>query len=521
MEEVVIDLSFLNRVVHFDPSIPAVTVQAGTRWADVDAFLQERGLALYTYPSSYYSSVGGWIATGGLGINSLRFGHLKDHVLSMRAVFPSGEMRELLPSDAWFDRFFGTEGQLGLIAQVSLRVRRRPEGTYPVLLSFEGDGEAFEWIRSMMQKGTRSTHVKFMGPHLIDEINRFYGETLIEAKPSVLAVFEEDRDRDRLDTVPGSQAPEYLARFLWHERLFPLRMSVVGSRLLASETLLADRATARYVEGIRRLAGHMGFELLVEAHAIEPQRLLLMPHLLCQPDRKLRYFLALVLTSLLTQAAVNQGGVPYGLGIWNSPFIGNRFDVQAMRVLRGWKDQVDPDHRFNPSRYFQVGTRFFNIPGQAFRPWIFQFWMKVLIATAPVWGRVMRLFTSGKPARIKALTPMEKAALLCSNCGSCLSVCPAYRVRKDEALTARSKLRVIRKISDGNALSPEEATKVFLCLHCHACERVCQSRLGLVEAWEDLEKKVAGTHGFPKDAISEFIKDTDASDEYGRMVDNW
>lgn len=519
--EVVIDLSFLNKVVDFDPAVPSITVQAGTRWADVDAILYERGLALHTYPSSYYSSVGGWVATGGLGINSLRFGHLKNHVLSMRVIFPTGEVRELSPSDPWFDRFFGTEGQLGLITQVSLKVRQRQKGIFPMLLSFEREGEAFQWMCSMMEKATSPSHIKFLGRNLIDEINRFYGEPLIEPRPSVLAVFEESGDRDKLAAVPGRKAPEYLARFLWHERLFPLRMSRVGLSLLASETLFEDDAAASYVERICGLAGRLGFELLMEAHAIEPHRLLLMPHFLCESDRPLRYFLALILTSLLTQMAVDQGGVPYGLGIWNSPFIRNKFDIQSLNVLRGWKDQVDPGHLFNPYRYFCVRTRFFNIPGQAFRPWIFRFLMKTLIATSPFWTWVMRFLASGKTAPSKTLTPMERAALLCSNCGSCLSVCPAYRVRKDEALSARAKLRLIQKVADRQALSPEEAEKVFLCLHCHACEQVCQSRLRLVEAWEELEKRVAGEYGTPVDAIAKFINDMDESDEYQRMVDNW
>lgn len=519
--EVVIDLSFLRDVVGFDSSVPSITVQAGTRWADVNAFLNERGLTLHTYPSSYYSSVGGWVATGGLGINSLRFGHLKNHVLSMRVIFPTGEMRELSPSDPWFDRFFGTEGQLGLITQVSLKVRQRPKGIFPMVLSFGGEGEAFQWMCSTMERETNCNHFKFMGPHLIGEINRFYEEPLIEPRPSVLAVFEDGRDRDKLATGPGRKAPEYLARFLWHERLFPLRMNQVGSSLLASETLFEDGIAARYVHKTRQLAGRLGFELLVEAHAIGPHRLLLMPHFLCEPGRPVRYFLALTLTSLLTQLAVDQGGVPYGVGIWNSPFIRDKFDLQSLKALRRWKDQVDPEHLFNPSRYFRMGTRFFNLPGQAFRPSIFRLLMKALIVTSSFWAWGMRSLVSRRAAPSKALTSMEKAALLCSHCGSCLSVCPAYRVTMDEALAARSKLRLIQKLSDGQTLSPEETQKVFFCLHCRACERTCQSRLRLVEAWEELEKRVAGEYGTPVDAISQFIKEMDESEEYERMVDHW
>jgi len=92
---------------------------------------------------------------------------------------------------------------------------------------------------------------------------------------------------------------------------------------------------------------------------------------------------------------------------------------------------------------------------------------------------------------------------------------------RDEALAARSKLRLIQKVSDRQSLSPEEAKKAFLCLHCHACERVCQSRLRLVEAWEELERRVAGEYGTPQEDIARFMKDMDESDEYQRMVDNW
>ena len=116
---------------------------------------------------------------------------------------------------------------------------------------------------------------------------------------------------------------------------------------------------------------------------------------------------------------------------------------------------------------------------------------------------------------------MEKTAFLCSRCGSCLSVCPAYRVTKDEALAARSKLRLIQKLSARQKLSPEEAQRIFLCLHCRACERTCQSRLKLVEAWEALEGRVAEEFGIPTDAITAFIKQMDESEEYGRMVDHW
>ena len=519
--EGVIDLGRLNRLIRFDPSVPSVTVEAGARWADIDVFLNQRGLTLHTYPSSYYSSVGGWVATGGLGINSLRFGHLKNHVLMLRVIFPAGEVRDLSPSDPWFDRFFGTEGQLGVISQVTLKARQAPQGCYPLGLFFEEEEAAFRWMIKTMEADRGCTHMKFIGPHLIDEINRFFGESLIDPKPTVLAVFEEADRRDRMTTTPGRKTPDYLARFLWRERLFPLRMSREGSSLLASETLFEDDGAAGYVAAARRLAKRLGFDVVIEAHAVGPHRILVMPHMLAEPTRPLHYGMALALTSLLTQLAVDRGGVPYGLGIWNTPFIESRFDGGVLKDLQRWKDEVDPDRLFNPRRFFLMGTRFFNLPGVVFQPWIFQPLMRALMATVPLWGWLARLVTSGRREPSDELTPMERTALLCSRCGSCLPVCPAYRITRDEAVTARSKLRTIEKLSKGESLSREEVEKVFLCLHCRACERVCQSRLNLVEAWETLEKDVAEKHGTPSEAVARFMKDVSESDEYEHMVDNW
>jgi ferredoxin len=439
----------------------------------------------------------------------------------MRVVFPSGEVRDLEADDPWFDRFFGTEGQFGVITRIALRVRERPKEVVPVLLSFGADEEAFAWIHSMMEEETVCNHIKFMGPHLLNELNRFYGEPLIDSRPSVLAVFEDGENREPVWTGSGRWAPEYLARFLWHERLFPLRLSQAGSSLLASEAVFDDRDAPGYVEKARRLAQRLGFDLLVEAHSVGSHRLLLIPHFLAQPRRTFHYGLALALTSMLTQMAVDHGGMPYGVGIWNSPFIRDRFDGESLNALRRWKKQVDPDHLLNPSRYFGVRTRFFNIPGQAFNPLVFRILMRTLTMSSPLWAWMGQMLGSGTVKPSKALTPMERTALLCSRCGSCLSVCPAYRVKGDEALAARSKLRLIRGLSQGPGLSPEDARKIFLCLHCGACEQSCQSRLSLVDTWEGLEKRVAETSGTPIDAINTFINEMDESEEYGRMVDRW
>ena len=65
---IVLDVSPMDKVLGIDASNQTITVQAGARWADIDHFLYGFGLCLSTSPSSRFSTVGGWVATGGVGL---------------------------------------------------------------------------------------------------------------------------------------------------------------------------------------------------------------------------------------------------------------------------------------------------------------------------------------------------------------------------------------------------------------------------------------------------------------------
>ncbi|MGQ9719036.1 MAG: FAD-binding protein [Nitrososphaerales archaeon] len=65
-----------------------------------------------TYPSSWFSTVGGWISTGGYGINSFKYGHIKNQVNSLRVVSYKGQVKDIKSDDPEFAYYFGTDGQV-------------------------------------------------------------------------------------------------------------------------------------------------------------------------------------------------------------------------------------------------------------------------------------------------------------------------------------------------------------------------------------------------------------------------
>src|SRR5512136_286877 len=124
---IVIDLSPFRKILAIDTAAKTVTVEAGARWSDIDIMAKKEGLCLMTYPSSKFSTVGGWISTGGYGINSFRYGHLSKQVVSMKVVTGTGKVKQLSPSDDDFAYFVSTEGKFGIVVEVTLKLRDIPQ----------------------------------------------------------------------------------------------------------------------------------------------------------------------------------------------------------------------------------------------------------------------------------------------------------------------------------------------------------------------------------------------------------
>jgi Fe-S oxidoreductase len=113
---------------------------------------------------------------------------------------------------------------------------------------------------------------------------------------------------------------------------------------------------------------------------------------------------------------------------------------------------------------------------------------------------------------------LERSRLECSACGACIPVCPAYLATNSEMVTGRGKLQVATRLLKGEPVSPEDAQSMFLCIHCGACERVCQSELPLVAAYDELEGLVAERFDIPQGRIEAFSRRVQDSDEYRQLL---
>lgn len=127
-----ISLERMNRLLAFDEKSQLATFGAGTPGPQVEAQLRGLGMVLGHYPQSYaFSTLGGWVVTRSSGQQSLRYGRIENLFASGRLLTPRGELRVggVPASSAGPDlreAVLGSEGRLGLLTEVTARVRALP-----------------------------------------------------------------------------------------------------------------------------------------------------------------------------------------------------------------------------------------------------------------------------------------------------------------------------------------------------------------------------------------------------------
>ncbi len=129
---IALDLARLDRLLAVDRVSLTATVQAGMTGPALEEALGEHGLTLGHFPQSFeHSTVGGWVATRSAGQASTGYGRIDANVVALRVVTPSGEIAtRAVPASAagpsLRELLVGSEGTLGVIVEVVLRVRARP-----------------------------------------------------------------------------------------------------------------------------------------------------------------------------------------------------------------------------------------------------------------------------------------------------------------------------------------------------------------------------------------------------------
>lgn len=184
---VCIDLSRMQRVVQIRADDLDVTVEAGVTRQQLNAELRTTGLFFPIDPGGE-STLGGMAATRASGTNAVRYGTMRDNVLNLTVVLANGEIiktgSRARKSAAGYDLtrvFVGSEGTLGIITEVTVRLYGIPEVLSAAVCAFDSVEAAVSSVVAIIQYGIPVSRVELLDARTIEAVNRYSHLQLAEA----------------------------------------------------------------------------------------------------------------------------------------------------------------------------------------------------------------------------------------------------------------------------------------------------------------------------------------------------
>lgn len=366
-----IDFSQMNAILEVHPEDMDAVIQPGVTRKMLNTHLRDTGLFFPVDPGAD-ASLGGMAATNASGTNAVRYGTMKDNVLALKAVLPSGEVvrtaARARKTSAGYDLtrlIVGSEGTLGLITELTLRLQGIPEAVSAATCSFPTVEAACNAVIATIQYGLPVARIELLDALTVTGVNAYSKLSLPETPLLLLEFHGTGAGVEEQAATFGEIAGEFCGTAfqatlreedrtrLWQARHDAYWASLAlrpGAKGISTDVCVPVSRLADCVTAAQAKAAEMGFVAPVVGHVGDGNFHVL---LLIDVESDQEIAAAEHFIGWLNDLAISMDGTctgEHGIGQGKAPYLVKELGQPAMDVMAAIKRGIDPLNIFNPGK---------------------------------------------------------------------------------------------------------------------------------------------------------------------------
>ena len=373
-DAVVLGTARLNDVLETDYANRFIRVQAGRTNLSVTGAVEEEGFFYAPDPSSQLAcAIAGNIAMNSGGAHCLKYGVTTNNLMGVTMVMADGEVVEIggphldAPGLDLLGLICGSEGQLGVVTEATLRILAKPEGARPVLIGYDSNEVAGRCVSDIIKSGILPVAIEFMDRPVIRATEAFVGagypdcEALLiievegseaEIQDQLSRIIEIARRHDPVELRESSSEEESTAIWLGRKSAFGA-MGRINDYMCLDGTIPVSELP-RVLTRIEELSAGYGLDVGNVFHAGDGN---MHPLILFDANKPGDLEKCEALGADILRLCVEVGGCltgEHGVGVEKRDLMGAQYTADDLEIQMAVKDVFDPKWLLNPAKVFPL-----------------------------------------------------------------------------------------------------------------------------------------------------------------------
>jgi D-lactate dehydrogenase (cytochrome) len=369
---VCVDLSEMGQVLEVNAEDLDCLVQAGVTRTQLNTHLRDTGLFFPIDPGAD-ASIGGMAATRASGTNAVRYGTMRENVLGLTAVLADGEILRTggraRKSSAGYDLtrlLVGSEGTLGVITEIRLRLHGIPEAMSSAVCSFPTIEDAVNTVIASIQSGVPVARIEFLDELTMDACIRYSKLEGYRVAPTLFFEFHGTKAHvaEQAETVSAIAHDFGGADFQWttrveeRSRLWQARHDAFwatmalrpGAKGIVTDVCVPISRLAECITAVKADIAAAGLLAPMVGHVGDGNFHLIF---LVDLDDQEEVARAKAVNARMVEEALALGGTctgEHGVGFGKIPYLEAEHGRAGVRAMRAIKQALDPDNIMNPGK---------------------------------------------------------------------------------------------------------------------------------------------------------------------------